>query len=50
MNDFKKINFGMMAAEKEKTNSPHLLIEGFLDAYGYIDELINGNKFLILGR
>ncbi len=47
---FKDIEFGMAAAEKEKSNSPHLLIEGFLDAYGYIDELLNGNKFLILGQ
>lgn len=46
---FKKIEFGMAAAEKEKSSSPHLLIEGFLDAYGYIDEIINGDKFLILG-
>jgi len=46
---FKKIEFGMAAAEKEKSNSSHLLIEGFLDAYGYIDEIIEGNKFLILG-
>ncbi|MCK4796890.1 MAG: hypothetical protein KAT05_05875 [Spirochaetes bacterium] len=47
--DFKAIEFGLAAAEKEKSNSPHLLIEGFLDAYGHIDEIISGNKFLILG-
>jgi len=46
---FKNIEFGMAAAEKEKSNSPHLLIEGFLDAYGYIEEILEGNKFLILG-
>lgn len=46
---FKSIEFGMAAAEKEKSSSPHLLIEGFLDAYGYIEEILEGNKFLILG-
>lgn len=46
---FKNIEFGMAAAEKEKSSSPHLLVEGFLDAYGYIDEILERNKFLILG-
>jgi len=41
---FKNIVFGMAAAKKEKSNSPHLLIEGFLDAYGYIEEILEGNK------
>ena len=46
---FKQIKFGMAAAEKEKSDSPNLLIEGFLDAYGYIDKIENENKFLVLG-
>lgn len=46
---FKQIKFGMAAAEKEKSDLPNLLIEGFLDAYGYIGKIENENKFLVLG-
>ena len=46
---FKDINFGMAAAETEKTQYPNLLIEGFLDAYGYIDSILISNKYLVLG-
>lgn len=46
---FKEIEFGMAAAENERSIKPHLLIEGFLDAYGYVNDVLNGNKFLILG-
>jgi hypothetical protein len=47
--NFKDIDFGKIAAEDELTYSPQLLINGFLDAYGYIDAIINTEKFLILG-
>ena len=46
---FKDIKFGHISAEDEFTYSPELIINGFLDAYGYIDELLNTEKFLILG-
>ena len=46
---FKEIEFGMAAAENERSSKPHLLIEGFLDDYGYVNDVLNGNKFLILG-
>jgi hypothetical protein len=46
---FSEIEFGMAAAEKERSNKPHLLIDGFLDAYGYVDKVLKGDKFLILG-
>lgn len=43
---FKEITFGKSAAEKEP---PQLLIDGFLDSYGYIDKMINEPNFLVLG-
>lgn len=46
---FRDIEFGRIAAEYELTYSPKLIIDGFLDAYGYIDSIINSEKFLILG-
>jgi len=47
--DFKRIEFGMADAKDEKTQKPNLLIEGFLDAKGYIDQIINQDKFIVLG-
>lgn len=49
MKGFRDINFGMAAAETEKSQYPNLLIEGFLDAYGFIDSILNHNKYLVLG-
>lgn len=46
---FKDILFGFSAAETEKTEDPRLLIEGFLDVYGYVDTLLKDNKYLVLG-
>ncbi len=46
---FKDIAFGMAAAETERANNPNLLIEGFFDVCGYFDNLVYGDKFLILG-
>lgn len=47
--DFKNIKFGNSSAESEKTYSPDLLIDGYLDAYGYPEMIVNGHKFLIYG-
>lgn len=49
VNDFRQINFGMMDAESEKAHSPELLLEGFFDAFGYIDQIVNKNKYFIFG-
>jgi len=46
---FKEIEFGMAAAENERSSKPYLLIEGFFDEYGYIDKITNKEKFLVLG-
>lgn len=47
--DFRNIQFGKSAAEAEISASPQLLISGFFDAFGYIDEINKTNKFLVLG-
>lgn len=47
---FKEINFGMAAAEREKSDYPSLLIDGFLDENGYIDKIINESIFLVTGQ
>jgi len=43
---FKEIEFGMAAAENERSSKPHLLTEGFLDAYGYVNAVLNENKWV----
>jgi len=48
--EFKKIDFGRVAAEKERAHSERLLTEGFLDAFGYIDKVTSGSKFLVYGQ
>ncbi len=45
----KNIDFGLAAAEEERTTRPELLLEGFFDAFGYVDQVMTGSKFLILG-
>ena len=47
---FKSIRFGDSSAESERSNNPKLLLEGFLDTYGYIDEVTSSQKFLIYGQ
>lgn len=49
-NDFKNINFGMAAAETEMATQPKLLEEGFFDAYGFIDKIVNKQFFLVYGQ
>jgi len=46
---FKNILFGFSAAEKEFTDNPRLLDEGFFDICECLHNIIYGNKFLILG-
>lgn len=46
---FKDIFFGQASAELEGTYYPELLLNGFLDPWNVIDEVIKGHKFLFLG-
>lgn len=43
---FKDIDFGTSAAENETDD---LLIQGFWDERGYVNQIIDGSKYLILG-
>ena len=47
---FKDIKFGDSSAEREKSFDPQLLLEGFLDANGYINKVVNGPRFLVYGQ
>ena len=47
---FQDIDFGLASAENEKTNSPDLLIHGFLDNNRYIEKILNNHYFLIHGQ
>lgn len=47
--NFKDIEFGATEAEYEKSYLPDLLINGYLDEYGYTNQILKGPKFLILG-
>jgi len=47
--NFKDIQFGESEAEFEKSFFPKLLLDGYLDSYGYTSQVLNGHKFLILG-
>lgn len=44
--DFKDIDFGKADAVNEK----ELLIDGFLDTEGYIDRIVSGNVFFVIGQ
>ena len=44
--NFKDIIFGRADALNEKD----LLVDGFLDSYGYIDQIVNGDKFFVIGQ
>ncbi len=43
------IVFGLTAAEEERARDPRLLLEGFLDAFGFVKQVKDGHEFLILG-
>lgn len=49
MNDFRKINFGQVAAEAEGQENPTLLLDGYYDKDNIIETAINSSKFLFLG-
>ena len=49
MRDFQKIDFGLADAESERIHSPALLVDGYLDANGYIDKLLSDRYFLVIG-
>ena len=44
--NFKKIEFGKADALNEKG----LLVDGFLDVYGYIEKIIDGDKYFVVGQ
>ena len=46
----KGINFGYADSEKELRETPELFDKAFVDPCNYLDELLYGIKFLVLGR
>lgn len=46
---FHKLKFGWASAEQEGATDPNLLLDGFFDLGGVVEEATNGNKFLFLG-
>jgi hypothetical protein len=46
---FRDFKFGYASAELEGANEPDLLLEGFFNQKGVIDEVRNSHKFLFLG-
>ena len=46
---FGDIVFGLAAAEEERSTNPSLLLDGFLDDFGFVKQVREGNKFVILG-
>lgn len=48
-NDFKIIKFGDADAETELLYEPDLLKDGFIDDFGFIDDLVRGRKYLVYG-
>ncbi len=47
--DFKKINFGKADAYTELNHFPQLLDKGFLNEERYIEKILEGEKFFIVG-
>ncbi|NPV63728.1 MAG: toll/interleukin-1 receptor domain-containing protein [Methanotrichaceae archaeon] len=46
---FKDIEFGKADAQTERIYHPYLLLEGFFDELEYVDKLLKGYVFLVLG-
>lgn len=46
---FAEINFGYASAERESTDRPQLLLEGYFDYQDIVHEAQNGPRFLFLG-
>jgi hypothetical protein len=49
LTSFKSIRFGYASAEKEGSVAPDLILRGFYDQDGTVDEAKNGDRFLFLG-
>lgn len=50
MGEFQNIKFGQADAENEMLYHPDLLLEGYLDANGYIEKLLSSSScFLVIG-
>ena len=49
MTSFRDIRFGYASAEMESQNAPDLLLDGFWDLDGIIEEVVHGPRFLYLG-
>ena len=45
-----KVEFGTSDAETELIRSPQIFDKAFFDPHNYIDELVNGYKFIVSGR
>lgn len=46
---FETIKFGYASAESERAHAPELLLQGYYDHQGVVDEARSGSKFLFLG-
>jgi hypothetical protein len=47
---FKTLSFGFASADFEASQEPDLLLRGFVDPMGLVDEARNGRKSLLSGR
>lgn len=50
MVDFKSIYFGCTDAETEASRNPKTFKEVFYDPHNYVDALVNGYPFILMGR
>lgn len=44
------VEFGSSDAETELIRSPQIFDKAFFDPHNYLDELVNGYKFIVSGR
>lgn len=47
--DFNSLRFGYASAENERVNDPELLLKGYYDYRGLVEEALNGDRYLFLG-
>lgn len=50
MIDFNSIYFGCSDADTEAERKPQIFTKVFFDPHNHLDQLINGNEFILLGR
>lgn len=50
MINLKEVFFGFSDADKEASRNPNTFKEVFFDPHGYLHELIDGDRFLVIGR